>query len=980
MVISADGVTIDGIKAVGRGLSPLGGHSAIAVLADNFTLKNSVFNGMGNAAVHTDANVAALDISHNLFEGYGTGVYVRGGGTTGSIHDNRFQGTPGPFGGMGNGVGSWSSYVTIANNAFDGLRSASIALSPLAPDTVDVNTYVTGNTITNSGVPRPVLIIPTGSSHNFLGTDFSETFAGDTGQATHSAAGDAFSFDGRGGDDLARGGDQGDNFAGGDGADELLGNAGDDMLTGGAGNDILAGGTGTDTASYSGPRSEYTVTVTTGPDGRVTGFSAVTDDVPANGDEGTDALSSIERLSFAGLTLDLSDPVQLFDDGNKLVGTFDSIQAAVNAAASGYMILVSAGTYAENVTVDKDVTIKGPNAGVAGTGTRAAEAVIDGGVYMHAAGATLDGLTVLGGGTLAGNSAGIYVDADDVTLANLIVQGNGRTGTGISTPFGGGVGGLTLSDSRIDDWTNGTYFNPTTQFTATGNSFDGNGVALTGDDWEDGTLISNNAFTNSSIGHVGYGVLDTIEDVGAFFGAGNTFDPSGGRIGIFAYGDGDEGGQTISGTAFGDFMMGAESGASGNGATFFGLGGNDLIDAGAGDDTLYGGDGSDQLRAGTGSDHLDGGAGNDVLYFGGNLSAGDVADGGDGRDAMVLQGNVTVVLSDTNVTRIESISLQSGANPNFGDTANNFYDFNITMANGNVLPGQQLIVNAQSLRAGEDFTFDGSAETDGRFLVYGGHGVDNLTGGSGVDVFFFEGQRWGPNDKVDGGGGRDSLVISAGSGVTRIEFAADALTNIESISVNNLFATDPSQKPSYDLVLHNGNVAPGGTLIVNGSSIAGATQFVNVDGSGVHDGNLILFSGAGNDTLIGGDGADLLFAAAGADDLTGGAGADTFRYDSAADSTSSLTDQILDFQSGTDKIDLSRIDANSAAAGNQAFSWIGSNAFTGTGAASAGELRAFQSGGIWVVEGDTDGNGIADLVIEVTTQGAGSLGQADFLP
>jgi Ca2+-binding RTX toxin-like protein len=975
IVINAAGASIDGFKLVGAAAGSLG-TTAVEVKANNFSLSNSILDGSGDTAIVT-GSVTGLDVGHNRIQGYSIGIYVSGGNTSGSIHDNRFQGDLGPITGLGNGVNSESSHVAIASNTFDGLYSGTLNIFPFGPDTVDLTSYITGNTISNTPVARPVQILPTDSTHNILGTDFNEAFDGETA-ALNGVTG-AFSYDGRGGNDKAWGGEQGDSLAGGSGTDELNGNGGGDTLTGGLGNDALNGGAGEDTGVYAGPRSDYTIAVTTAPNGRVTGFTAVTDNVPAGGDEGSDTLNSIEKLSFQGVTLDLDDPIQLFDGSNKLVGTFDTIQAAVNASADGYTILVAAGTYAELVTVDKDVTIKGANAGVAGNGARGPEAVVDGGFYMHAAGATLDGLKVLGGGMLAGNPAGIYADADNVTLTNLVVQGDGSAGTGILTPSGGGVTGLVLSASVIDDWTNGTYFNPTTQFTATGNSFDGNGVALTGDDWDDVTQISNNIFTNSSFGHVGYGVFDTVEDVGAFFGAGNSFDASGGRIGIFAYGDGDAGGQTISGTSFGDFMQGAEYvPGSGNGATFFGLGGNDVIDAGAGDDTLNGGAGSDQLRAGTGTDHLDGGTENDVLYFGANLSAGDVGDGGAGRDAIVLQGNVTVVLTNTNVTNIESISLQSGANATFGDTANNFYDFDITMANGNVLAGQQMIVNAQSLRVGEDFTFNGSAETDGTFLVYGGHGVDHLTGGAGVDVFFFEGDRWGPNDKVDGGGGRDALVISAGSGITHIEFAADSLTNIESISLNNHFATDPSQKPSYELVLDNGNVAAGQTLIVNGNSLATATQFVNVDGSDVQLGKLILFGGAGNDTLTGGAGADILFGAGGADDLTGGAGADTFRYDSTADSTSTVMDEIAGFVSGSDKIDLSRIDANTLTGGNQAFHWIGSNAFTGGGGAAAGELRVFQSAGTWFVQGDTNGDGHADLVIAVTS--GSPLVQGDFLP
>ena len=396
------------------------------------------------------------------------------------------------------------------------------------------------------------------------------------------------------------------------------------------------------------------------------------------------------------------------------------------------------------------------------------------------------------------------------------------------------------------------------------------------------------------------------------------------------------------------------TGTSAAGQNLTGNAGGNVVSGGAGNDLL-------RLHDG-GTDAAHGGGGNDILYFGAALSAGDIADGGDGRDALVLQGNVALVLTDTNLSGIESISLQTGANAEYGDIANNRYDYDLTTADGNVAAGQQLIVNAQSLLAGEDFAFDGSAESDGSFLVYGGHGVDDLTGGDGNDIFFFEGQRWGASDKVNGGDGRDSLVISAGSGITHIAFAADALNSIESISLNNKFATDPTQKPSYELILANGNVAPGETLIVNASSIA-AGQFVSIDGSAVHDGSLRMFGGAGNDTLKGGDGADTLVGGGGSDSLTGGAGADVFRFDAMTDSTAASADVIVGFQSGVDKIDLSRLDANSNAAGDQAFAWIGGAAFHGV----AGEVRAYDVGSTRWIEGDTDGDGDGDFAFMFQT-------------
>jgi Ca2+-binding RTX toxin-like protein len=380
-----------------------------------------------------------------------------------------------------------------------------------------------------------------------------------------------------------------------------------------------------------------------------------------------------------------------------------------------------------------------------------------------------------------------------------------------------------------------------------------------------------------------------------------------------------------------------------------------------------------------GDDAASGGGGNDLFYFGAAFTRLDRADGGDGRDAVVLQGNYALRLSATNLAGVEALSLQSGANAKFGDTANKFYDYAITTDDANVAAGEQMIVNGQSLRAGEDLTFDGSAERDGKFLVYGGNGVDRLKGGDGNDIFYFEGDRFGPSDRVDGGGGRDTIVISAGNGLKHIEFGANSLTSIESISISAKFASDPSARPSYELVLDNGNVAQGDTLIVNGGSLADPVQRVSIDGSAVHDGKLRLFGGAGNDRLTGGGGGDLLQGGLGGDSLTGNAGADIFRYAATGDSSASSMDKILDFAPGVDLVDLHLVDANTQAAGDQDFHWIGSDAFTGTGAASAGELRVHQNEGVWFVEGDTDGNGAADLVIALILPSDTEFSFSDFL-
>ena len=65
--------------------------------------------------------------------------------------------------------------------------------------------------------------------------------------------------------------------------------------------------------------------------------------------------------------------------------------------------------------------------------------------------------------------------------------------------------------------------------------------------------------------------------------------------------------------------------------------------------------------------------------------------------------------------------------------------------------------------------------------------------------------------------------------------------------------------------------------------------------------------------------------------------------------------------SGTDKIDLTRLDANASAAGDQAFSFVNGAAFSNT----AGELRAYSQDGDNYLAGDTNGDGIADFIINL---------------
>ncbi len=145
----------------------------------------------------------------------------------------------------------------------------------------------------------------------------------------------------------------------------------------------------------------------------------------------------------------------------------------------------------------------------------------------------------------------------------------------------------------------------------------------------------------------------------------------------------------------------------------------------------------------------------------------------------------------------------------------------------------------------------------------------------------------------------------------------------------------------------------------------GNDRLVGLDGNDLLDGGTgqdKLYGGNGNDTLRGGDGSDILDGGLGADNLIGGAGSDRFYFATTKDSTVSASgrDTIFDLGAG-DKVDLSAIDANTGTAKNDAFTFIGTKAFSKT----AGELRYEKKASDTYLSGDVNGDAKADFSIHL---------------
>ncbi|QNN64477.1 hypothetical protein H9L12_09115 [Sphingomonas rhizophila] len=225
----------------------------------------------------------------------------------------------------------------------------------------------------------------------------------------------------------------------------------------------------------------------------------------------------------------------------------------------------------------------------------------------------------------------------------------------------------------------------------------------------------------------------------------------------------------------------------------------------------------------------------------------------------------------------------------------------------------------------------------------GGGGYDRMYGSVGDDTYIV-------TDATDyayenGGEGYDTVVASINHQLR---------ANIEQLVLDGT-----ADLRGYGNGLDN--------MIVGNS---GANLLYGRDGSDTINGN------SGNDIIYGEVGDDTLFGGSGLDRLYGGSGADTFGFADGdfAGMSSGTADRIHDFsQAEGDRISLEQVDANPMLDADQAFTFVGTAAFSGV----AGELRYQQIVGNTYVQGDMDGDGVADFWIRV--DGLHALSASDLL-
>lgn len=778
--------------------------------------------------------------------------------------------------------------------------------------------------------------------------------------------------------------DGNDILSGGLGNDILEGEIGNDVLTGGAGADIIIGGAGTDTAIFSGLRSDYLVTV-------ISPSTVTVQDLRAIGD-GTDTVTDVEFLQFSDLTepvggggvnvapnaATLATPVVAENAAaGTVVGTVvgsdpnatDTLTYSLtdNAggrfaidAATGALSVASGAPIDFEATNSHAVTVRvTDNAGAFGdfAFNIAVTNVNDlAPVYSSASGFTIaeNGLAV-----------GTVVAADPDTLSAITYAISGGTDAAlfaIDATTGalsfvadpdfdvpGDTGGDNIYDVIVRASDGSLTTDQAVQVTVT-NVNDLAPVFSTLAHFnlaENGTSVATITATDpDALGTIGYAItggadaslfaLDATTGVLSFLtapnfelpgdaGANNIYDvivtaSDGGlttdqAIAISITDLVEVPTQIFTGTAGIDVFTVTD----GNGWTISGLAGNDTFTGGALADVLIGGKGNDVLS---------GGAGDDTFRF----AAGDGIDnynGGSGFDKIVATNN-NAIIGISAISGIEAISAGAFINVSIvGSTLADTLDFS-----GVTLTG----ITQIDAGSGND-TVIGSAGNDTILL---GAGNDILSGGNGDDTFLAKASAG--TDAISGGAGHDRILAAA----SNVTITVSSLSSIEEIGANGFTGIKLSGSAAADIIDLSA------TVLTGIDSISGA---------------------AGNDTIIGSAWADRIVGGAGLDILSGGGGADVFAYSVISDSGIGAlkADQILDFTSGQDLIDLSAIDADAVLVGNQAFDFIGSAAFT-----ALGQLRiGVDSTGHAAIFGNISGSLAADFQISLFNNAA--LTSVDFV-
>ena len=364
-------------------------------------------------------------------------------------------------------------------------------------------------------------------------------------------------------------------------------------------------------------------------------------------------------------------------------------------------------------------------------------------------------------------------------------------------------------------------------------------------------------------------------------------------------------------------------------AIIVGTSANDVLNGTTDDDTLTGLEGNDELFGDDGDDVLDGGEGGDIIDGGLGIDTVDYSNSA--ASVTIIQFAGIAFGGDADGDSL--ISIENIIGSEFGDTL-------LLDDNANVVDGGDGDDNL--LTYGGDDTIYGGLGND---TISGGAGLDTVFGGAGVDVIFGDGQPVfvpelqqfridvfadndgvgdllygeddndiifaGAGDVVDGGTGTDlvGFILAGVASSVNLDFsltdeqgAISILNGFVGASLTSIEGLITIIATTGDDTINTGNLNLGFFQSLSGLStgagndtITSSGDFITIDSgdgndvidaSGVTDFSFI-FTGSGDDTVLGGAGDDLIDIAGSVQDLPvlagtnfidGGSGSDTLQY------------------------------------------------------------------------------------------------------
>ena len=267
---------------------------------------------------------------------------------------------------------------------------------------------------------------------------------------------------------------------------------------------------------------------------------------------------------------------------------------------------------------------------------------------------------------------------------------------------------------------------------------------------------------------------------------------------------------------------------------------------------------------------------NGVVYYFENMGASTQPAYRSTQYASNTHGGPGLTLYDTGGT--DTLDVRTGHAPQVIDLRPEGVS-SVYGARGNLVIARGTVIENAVAGHGDDTLIGNSADN----VLTGGPGADRLDGGPGQDTADYRDSPAGVSVRLQTGQGAGGHA------------QGDTLANIEHLAGS-----------AFDDILggHNG-----------ANTLRGDAGNDGLWGSGGSDalsggpGNDRLVGGGGADTLTGGPGADRLDGGPGDDQLDGGPGLDTFVF-----APGDGADEITDFTSGEDRIDLSAFELDSAEA------------------------------------------------------------------